>query len=403
MNICVVSNHYRPLGGTEQYILSMLDSLEQNQHRTAVLTANASDISSPGRPVWIFPGLADEANNRGRSWLFSMEEKILEFNTDLLYLHNIPDAETVAHLASIRPSVRFIHDHGLICPRRSAMFPFGWGICNGSSGIRCRVNTMLRLCLLRPPGITFRTVAGIRRGIKLHQGLRLLVASHYMQRRLIQNGVSAERIDVLPYYCTYESCETSEWGNYVLFVGRMVPEKGLDCLLSAVRNWPESLVLKVAGDGPFLKKYQVMAQKMGLSSKVDILGDVPHAHLRELYRKCLALVVPSIWGEPFGIVGLEAMACGKPVVAFDVGGVSDWLSDGENGFLVPRKDIRLLSERICQLEADSTLAKKMGEAGRRRYLEKFSKDRHIRRLEEIFAEEKTAQSVIKRMGGERKY
>lgn len=96
------------------------------------------------------------------------------------------------------------------------------------------------------------------------------------------------------------------------------------------------------------------------------------------------VVVPSVWPEPFGLVGLEAMTCSKPVVAFDTGGISDWLKDGCNGYLVPVKRADLLAERIDSLLRDHHLAVKMGAEGLRIATDRFSKERHFQRLLSVF-------------------
>jgi glycosyltransferase involved in cell wall biosynthesis len=96
------------------------------------------------------------------------------------------------------------------------------------------------------------------------------------------------------------------------------------------------------------------------------------------------LVVPSIWPEPFGIVGLEAMTCSKPVVAFDTGGISDWLKDDTNGYLVPVKRADLLAQRIDALLQDRPRAAKMGAEGLRIVRACFSKEQHFDRLLSAF-------------------
>jgi glycosyltransferase involved in cell wall biosynthesis len=84
------------------------------------------------------------------------------------------------------------------------------------------------------------------------------------------------------------------------------------------------------------------------------------------YARARLVVVPSMIPESFGLVGIEAMACARPVVAFDSGGIRDWLPDGDVGFLVPRGDLRTLAARIDLLLADDTLVEAMGAAAQRR-------------------------------------
>src|SRR5581483_7594610 len=93
----------------------------------------------------------------------------------------------------------------------------------------------------------------------------------------------------------------------------------------------------------------------------------------------------SVWPEPFGAAGLEAMRFGLPVVAFDAGGIREWLINGYNGFLVPWMDRENFASRVEQLLRDKSLAREMGEHGRRLVREKFNFTDYIRDLEEMFA------------------
>ena len=92
------------------------------------------------------------------------------------------------------------------------------------------------------------------------------------------------------------------------------------------------------------------------------------------------VVVPSTWPEPFGMVGIEAMAYGKPVIAFDVGGISEWLKDGETGFLVKLRDEVALAETLNLLLGDHSLAIRMGSKGREAVEKRFTPETHVDEL-----------------------
>jgi glycosyltransferase involved in cell wall biosynthesis len=91
---------------------------------------------------------------------------------------------------------------------------------------------------------------------------------------------------------------------------------------------------------------------------------VPREEINQFYLESSLLAVSSVWPEPFGLVGHEAMSHGLPVVAFDAGGISEWLIDGENGFLVPWKDTDRFAARIEQLLRDKELGRRLGRRGR---------------------------------------
>ena len=101
------------------------------------------------------------------------------------------------------------------------------------------------------------------------------------------------------------------------------------------------------------------------------------------------VVMPSMIPESFGLVGIEAMASGKPVVAFDAGGIREWLADGETGYLVERGDVRGMAERISRLLKNSSLAKRMGEKGKELVEKYYRRDIHLPGLLDVY------QDVIK--------
>jgi glycosyltransferase involved in cell wall biosynthesis len=96
------------------------------------------------------------------------------------------------------------------------------------------------------------------------------------------------------------------------------------------------------------------------------------------------VAMPSLWPEPFGRVGLEAMAHGRAVVAFDVGGIREWLIDGETGFLVPPRDVDAMADRLTRLLDDPGLAASLGARGRARVEREFSAAEHVRRLLRLY-------------------
>jgi len=96
------------------------------------------------------------------------------------------------------------------------------------------------------------------------------------------------------------------------------------------------------------------------------------------------VVVSSVWPEPFGAVGLEGMRYGLPVVAFDAGGIKEWLIDGCNGFLIPWMDRAAFAAKVEQLLRDKPLARELGEHGRRAIAEHYEFSKYIDGLEELF-------------------
>ena len=189
-------------------------------------------------------------------------------------------------------------------------------------------------------------------------------------------GVTAERIAVVP-----EPIELERWtslfaaaaprprgGPTILCVARMYPRKRVADLLEAAAllrpRIPRARV-RIVGKGPEWENAARLHAKLGLGETVTLLGDVSRDRLAEEYVSADIFCLPSVQ-ESFGIVFLEAMACGKPIIAARAAAVPETVADGETGLLVDPDDSQALARAMARLLADADLRRAMGEAGRRR-------------------------------------
>lgn len=163
----------------------------------------------------------------------------------------------------------------------------------------------------------------------------------------------------------------------VLFVGRLVPYKGVDVLLDALTGL--DAVALIVGEGPLRARLEDQARERGVSGRVRFLGSVNDDELAALYRACNVFVLPSVTRqEAFGVVQLEAMAAGKPVVSTDLGTGVGWVNrDSETGYVVPPRDARALRDALARLLGDAALQKSMGEAAAKRIRMNFTLERMI--------------------------
>jgi glycosyltransferase involved in cell wall biosynthesis len=162
-----------------------------------------------------------------------------------------------------------------------------------------------------------------------------------------------------------------------LFVGRMVPYKGVDVLLRALKDVEARAIL--VGSGPLKATWEALAAELGLSGRVQFVGDVDQPTLTALYRACDVFVLPSVTrAEAFGMVQLEAMACSKPVISTLLPSGVPWVNrDGETGLVVPPLDVEALRLALQTLLSDPALRSAMGERGRARVLAEFSLERMV--------------------------
>ncbi len=163
-----------------------------------------------------------------------------------------------------------------------------------------------------------------------------------------------------------------------MFAGALGPHKGLDVLLEAWAGLDLRVPLVLAG-------IRRMDTPRSFPAGVIVAEDVPHEDVLRAWGHCVAAVVPSVWPEPFGLVALEAMAAGRPVIASAVGGLADLVVDGVTGILVPPGDAGALRSAMQLILDDPFLRGRMGAEGRRR-AEAYTANVFVERWERVFRE-----------------
>lgn len=177
------------------------------------------------------------------------------------------------------------------------------------------------------------------------------------------------------------------YGDYALFVGRLVEYKGLPVLLRAAKSLDQSVV--IVGEGPALDDLRSLAGELGISERVHFAGRVgDRATLGAYYRASRCVVLPSISrAEAFGMTLLEAMACGRPLVSSRLDtGVSEVNEDGVTGLQVAPSDPEALATALRRILSDEALASRFGEAGLARFRERYSRAAMISSYRALYAE-----------------
>jgi glycosyltransferase involved in cell wall biosynthesis len=178
-----------------------------------------------------------------------------------------------------------------------------------------------------------------------------------------------------------------QYGDFVLFVGRLVYYKGLEYLIEAMGQLP-GIQLVVVGRGPMEKKYKALAQKLGQRERIHFLGRVDDKQLKAFHIASRCFALPSIFrSEAFGMVLGEAMSYGTPVISTELGTGTSYINrDGETGFVVPPADPGALAEKISLLCRDRQLRSALGENARKRVAEEFSKEQMIQKTLGLYRE-----------------
>jgi len=215
---------------------------------------------------------------------------------------------------------------------------------------------------------------------------RVIAASSATYKKALELGCSASKLILIPNAVDVKRFNLGVSGfpvremlglgkKPVIFIlGAHEPHKGIKYLIKAIptvlKDVPNAFFL-IGGDGSLRSSHEVLVKELGVSENVIFTGYIPLEETPQFYAACDIFVVPSVV-EAFGLVTIEAMACGKPVIGTNVGGIPDIIEDGVNGYLVKTKDFGALAEKILILLKDSDLREKMGKAGRETVEKKFN-------------------------------
>jgi glycosyltransferase involved in cell wall biosynthesis len=331
----------------------------------------------------------------------AVEAALTRFEPDVIYVHKMADLAVMRALVeSGRPLVRMVHDHDVYCMRSYKYFPITREICTRPASAFCVFPCGASLARNRNGGLPLRWVSYLdkRKEIRLNQRFhRMVVATDYMKQELLRNGFEAGRIEIhapvpIAAAATLESSFSPR--NLLIYAGQVIRGKGVDVLLRALKEVRVHFECLILGDGSHRAYCQNLCRKLGLADRVVFKGYIAPDQLQDYYSEASMAVMSSVWPEPFGAVGLEAMRYGLPVVAFDAGGIREWLIDGETGFLVPHMNCDQFALRVEQLLKDKALARQMGARGRRLVREKFNFDDYISGLEAMFSRVATEQRSL---------
>ena len=373
MNIAFVNEFAGYVGGVEQNIAHCARALRQRGHRCSLVYQKQTYQALEYLKLFDTVHQGFEALECVRA--------------DAFYLHRV---ESVApFLALPQPLIRMVHDHDLCCPRRHKYDSFRHRPCHHAAGWRCWLD--LAFVEKRGHRFRFKNLLSHRRELHRNQKLdRLLVASRSMQQELLMNGFPESQLSVLPP--TVPVSELSPTipapsEPIILYVGQMIRGKGPDLLLRSLARLEQPFRAVMVGRGNYLDSLRNLSAQLGLEGKVEWKGWVAPEKLDQLYRQARLVAVPSRWPEPFGMVGLEAMRRARPVVAYAVGGIPDWLQHGVSGFLIKPPSIQEFSQALDLLLGNPELATHMGREGLELARTQFDFDNYITNLEGLLERE----------------
>jgi glycosyltransferase involved in cell wall biosynthesis len=282
-----------------------------------------------------------------------------------------------------------VHDHALYCMRGYKYNYFTRRICTRAFSPFCVFPCLASVGRNHDGGFPLKWVSysAKKREIALNQRCdHLIVYSEYLKQELVRNGFAPDKIDVcvpIRVWAEADRISTFHSRNLILFAGQLIRGKGVDALLCALAKVKTHFECAILGDGSHRRSCERLCAKLRLNDRVRFHGYVLPSELATFYHEASVFIMGSLWPEPFGMAGPEAMRYGLPVVAFDAGGIREWLTDGENGFLIPWKNIDLFAARLDQLLKDKAAARRIGRCAFET-VQRYDSGRQIAHLERIF-------------------
>jgi glycosyltransferase involved in cell wall biosynthesis len=358
-------------GGVSAHVQTSAAALARQGLDVRVLAARIeSSEEIPGVTLYRCPELfnadAPMANRIGHA---------LAFGPDVIHLHQVDLPDVVTAMRASAPVVISAHVYSACT---SGVYYFRPGQeCTRAHGPGCVFNLLARGCAhtrnLKPLPKRYKNAT--RRAEALRAADLVVSYSSSVDRHLAANGLL--RRQIIPFPATIDPQPGSGHATRrrVVFAGRIVHQKGVSVLIRAAREVDGEFV--ICGDGRQLPAMRKLAQRIGVQERVRFTGWLSSEQLAEEFANASVVVVPSLWPEPFGLVGIEALAAGRPVVASATGGIEDWLDDGISGLCVTPGDVEELARALNELLADPDRQRAMGIAGRDAVNRRFSPERHV--------------------------
>src|SRR5262245_21128919 len=317
-----------------------------------------------------------------------IETVVEDFSPDIVHLHNIYHQLSPSILRPLArlhvPAVMTLHDYKLACP--TYLFLDKGELCEACLGghfhqaiiRRCNRGSLLASAL-NAIELTIHTAT------KAYGPIQVFACpSRFILGKMTEAGVFPDPLRHVPNFVdTSAIAPKRHAGGGVLYAGRLSREKGIDTLIAAATKLDARV--DIAGTGPEASGFEALARSRG-ATNVRFHGHLARGELHQLVRSAAVVAVPSRCHENQPLIVLEAMACGVPIVATNLGGLPELVDPGIDGEIVPANDADALAASLQRILADPQRAYQMGRAGRAKVEAAFSPDLHVQRLHEVYAE-----------------
>lgn len=352
MRVLIVTDWNRGQGGAEAYLGWLRSGLISSGDEVRLMTSSAgtmgdgtADYVAYGTERVAVQTLLQIANPFA---VRRLRHALTEFRPNVVMVNMFARHLSPAILHAMRglPTILAVSDYKCICPIGSKLLPDNT-LCTSHPGWECHTAG----CVSLPHWIRDQPrYALLRSGLANVDAV--IACSDWVQRALASEKIESEcvHLPVPAPGVTYRRNPSAD--PTFLFCGRLDVEKGVEFLIRAfvdVRRGAPRAELRIAGRGPERERLVALARELGVDDAVSFLGWLPPSEIEAELARAWVLVAPSLWAEPLGLVALEAIVRGVPVIATSIGGFAETVEERVSGFLVPNGDIEQLAKRMAAI------------------------------------------------------
>lgn len=384
MNILHVNERVQIAGGVETFIDALMLKWPNSAWISVKFTFDGVAIETKGIESTFHVSLLEWAR----------AERVTE-NYSFIFIHSVSEPRLIKELYALGlPLIRFVHEPRMFCPGHSKYLLNADKICCRPFGLHCVGSAYLQRCGPRNPKALAKALSNSFFEKKSSSRFYSLVVcmSEYIFNQLSEAQFDMKNVQIIPYFVHGEIGKTeTDIKKKIVYAGRLIEHKGVHVALEAIAPLllqDAQLTFEIIGTGMkgYEKALRELCLKLGISDRVKWFGWLDQSAVKKHISGSMVVVFPSLYPEAFGIVGIEAMSMGKPVVAFNVGGVSSWLEHEKTGFLMKERDVQGMTRAIQTLLANEAYRERMGDECVKVAQAKFSPRTFEKNLETALAQ-----------------
>ncbi len=381
MNILLCHNYYACRGGEDQVFEAEASLLRSQGHKVFEYTRHNNDIARMSRSDVARRTLWNGTTYRELRDLIERHRPAVMHCTNTFPLIS-PSAYYAAHDAGV-PVVQSLHNYRLFCA--NGLFLRHGKACEKCLGKRVTWPAVQHACY-RDSRAGSAVVASLQAWHRFRHTWtemvdRYVALSEFSRRKFVEGGLPADKITVKTNFVAPDPGPARGQGGYLVFVGRLSPEKGVDTLLQAWRHLRGKVPLKILGDGPLAPQVHDAVREI---PNIEYLGQQPLDTVLAIVGEAQGLVLPTKCYENCPRTLLEAYARATPVIASRTGAMVELVEDGVTGFNFSTGDAFDLVDKVNRLTQDSTQREKMRQAARSVFEKRHTAKSNYRTLIDIY-------------------